>query len=126
MKIHYKVNPENLNSKAIIEVFKSVGWNKDESNILEAFKRSYYILAYDQDVLVGFCRAISDGYYYTSIFDVVIKPTYQKKGIAKELMAMLTEKFKGTYFFLTYTDGNRAFYEKCGFKENPQSMWIPK
>lgn len=126
MKIHYQVNPENLNSKAIIDVFKSVGWNKDEGNILEAFKRSYYILAYDQDVLVGFGRAISDGYYYTSIFDLVIRPTYQKKGIAKEIMTMLKEAFKGTYFFLTYTDGNRDFYEKCGFQDNGQSMWIPK
>jgi len=125
MKIEYRVNTP-VPGDALIEVFKSVGWNKDENVIVKAFQNSYYVLAYNEEELAGFARAISDDYFYTGIYDVVVKPTYQGKGIAKKMMEDLLQKFKGTYFFLTYTDGNREFYEKCGFKDNDQSMWIPK
>lgn len=125
MKIDYRINSE-INSDEIIEVFNSVGWNKDKNIIAEAFKNSYYILAYSGKQLIGFARALSDRHFYTSIYDVVVKPEFQGQGIAKNMMNQLVEEFKGTYFFLSYTDGNREFYEKCGFQDNSQSMWIPK
>ena len=125
MKYNFMIN-NDITSKDIIDVFKSVGWNKDENNIVEAFKNSYYITAYDENKLVGFARAISDNHYYTGIYDVVVRPDYQKKGIGKKLVTMLVDKFRGNYFFLTYTEGNKEFYENCGFIENKNSMWIPK
>ncbi|MTI66775.1 MAG: GNAT family N-acetyltransferase [Firmicutes bacterium] len=125
MDVKYIKNGK-LNSKEILEVFKSVGWNKEEDNIIEAFKNSYYITAYVNDKLVGFSRAISDNHYYTGVYDVIVMPEYQKNGIGKNMMNIILDEFKGTYFFLTYTEGKREFYEKCGFKDNDNSMWIPR
>lgn len=125
MSIEYRINTR-ISGEELIEVFKSVGWSKDENVIMKAFHNSYYVLAYSEDQLIGFARAISDDYFYTGIYDVVVKPDFQGKGIAKSIMELLLNKFKGTYFFLTYTNGNREFYEKFGFKVNDQSMWIPK
>lgn len=115
-----------INSKEVIEVFKSVGWNKEEEKIIEAFKSSYYITAHDSEKLVGFARAISDNYYYTGIYDVVVSLEYQGMGIGKNMVKILLDEFKGTYFFLSYTEGKRKFYEKCGFKDNNNSMWIQR
>ena len=125
MNIQYRVNSD-ITTDELIKVFNSVGWNKDKEVIVKAFKNSYYVLAYSEDELVGFGRAISDHFFYTGIYDIVVDPRYQGKGIAKKIMGTLIEEFKDTYFFLTYTDGNREFYEKCGFKQNDQSMWIPR
>lgn len=125
IKIDYRVNSDIVSSE-IVEVFHSVGWNKDEKLVEAAFKNSYYVLAYNEDKLIGFARALSDNYYYTGIYDVVVKPEFQGKGIGKQMMSYIVSRFKGTYFFLTYTDGNREFYEKCGFQDNSQAMWIPK
>ncbi|NBG89413.1 GNAT family N-acetyltransferase [Isachenkonia alkalipeptolytica] len=125
MSIEYCVNTR-INGKELTEVFKSVGWNKDEKVIVQAFENSFFVLAYNKEELIGFARAISDGYFYTGIYDVVVRPPFQGKGIAKRMMKILLKEFNGTYFFLTYTDGNREFYEKCGFKENDQALWIPK
>ncbi len=125
MNIKYDVNGE-INASEIIKVFDSVGWNKNLSVIKEAFNNSYYILAYYNNQLVGFARALSDNHYYTGIYDVVVKPEFQRQGIAKKMMEMLVKKFKGTYIFISYTDGKRSFYEKCGFIDNNFSMWIPK
>jgi len=122
-EIRFEINNEVL-SEELIEVFKSVGWRKNPNNIVEAFKNSYYITAYHGKKLIGFARAISDSCYYTNIFDVIVRPEYEKQGVGKRMMLMLREKFKGTYFFLTYTEGRKEFYEKCGFEENDRAMWI--
>jgi len=82
MKIIYKTKKE-ITVEEIIKVFKSVGWNKNPKDILDAFKNSYYVTAYHNDKLVAFARAISDGVYYTSIFDVIVDPQYQKKVLLK-------------------------------------------
>lgn len=125
MKINYHSNNE-VTAEEIISIFNSVGWNKNQQDISDAFKNSYYVTAYHNDTLVAFARAISDNHYYTSIFDVVVCPKYQKIGIAKELMKMLLRKFKNTYFFLSYTEGNQDFYKKCGFEDLPTGMWIER
>ena len=121
--IRFEVNNQ-VTAKELIEVFESVEWRKSEKNIVQAFQNSYYITAYDGEKLVGFKRAISDNCYYTNIFDVIVRPEYQGRGIGKNMMLMLKEKFSGTYFFLTYTEGRKAFYEKCGFEPNERAMWI--
>jgi GNAT superfamily N-acetyltransferase len=122
---HYFENNQ-LTKEEVISLFKSVGWNKNPDDIIPAFNKSHYVTCYDKDKLIAFARAISDDYYYTNIFDVIVHPHYQKQGIGKQLILRILEKYKGTYFFLTHTEGKRAFYEKCGFKFNQCGMWISK
>ena len=132
MKIVYKVN-NIITDLEVINVFKSVGWNKNPEDILDAFNNSYYVTAYHNDTLVAFARAISDGQYYTGIYDVIVNSQYQKKGIAKEMMKMLLRKFKGTYFFLSYTKvteiftknaDSKIYQQECGWIERNLSIWI--
>lgn len=125
MAIRY-IEKGELISSELMSLFQSVGWNKSTDDIVRAFQNSWYITVYDDEELIGFARAISDDYYYTSIFDVVVRPDYQKRGIARQMVNRILERFRGTYFFLTYTEGNRDFYAKCGFQDNPAAMWIPK
>lgn len=42
------------------------------------------------------------------------------------MIMMLLKKFEAHYFFLTHTEGSRAFYEKYGFKNNGNALWIQK
>ena len=123
MNIEFNSNNE-IGSAEVMEIFISVGWRKNANDIIKAFKNSYYVTAYNENKLIGFARAISDGIYYTSIFDVIVKPEFQKKGIAKTMLKMLLQKFKGSYFFLSYTPGNKKIYERCAFEELPTAMWI--
>ena len=48
--------------------------------------------AWDGPELIGAGRAITDGVRYAVIFDVVLLPEYQGKGIGKEIMAFLIER----------------------------------
>lgn len=78
MNITFTVN-NPVKAGELLDVFKSVGWDRSAHDIVAAFENSYYVCAWDRKKLVGFARAISDRYYYTSIFDVVIRPKFQKK-----------------------------------------------
>ncbi len=68
--------------------------------------------------LIGFGTMISDGEMYSSIFDVVVDPIYQGKGIGREIMKKLMSKAPNTFFHLTSTFGNEQFYQKVGFKRH--------
>ena len=125
MDIHYIKNGEII-AETIIDIFTSVGWNKEQDNICEAFKNSFYVIAYDGEKMIGFIRALSDGYYYTGIYDVIVRPDYQNLGIGKRLVEIIIEEFTGTYFFLSSVEGKKSFYEKCGFEEDNRGMWIPR
>lgn len=125
MNIKYIKNGD-INAEEIIDVFTSVDWCKEQDNICEAFKNSFYVIAYDGEKMIGFTRALLDGYYYTGIYDVIVRPDYQNLGIGKKLVETILEEFKGTYFFLSYTKGKKGFYEKCGFEKINNSMWIPR
>ena len=47
MKIDYKTNNE-LRSEEVINIFQSVGWNKNPNDIIDAFQNSYYVTAYQK------------------------------------------------------------------------------
>ncbi len=123
MIITYSINSP-INSKEVIELFDSVGWRKSPIDIVQAFDNSYYVVARDGNKLIGFARAISDRYYYTNIFDVIVSPKYQKKGIGRAMLELIKDEFQGTYFYLTSTEGNQNFYKKCGFNENERAFRI--
>ena len=87
-----------------------------KQNILSAFEKSSLVISAWQDSrLVGIGRVVSDGQMYTSIFDVVVDPEFQKKGVGREIMERMTRKYSHTCIYLTSTFGNEEFYRKLGF-----------
>ena len=47
---------------------------------------------YDDDILIGVARALTDGEYHALIYDVAVHPDYQRAGIGSEMMAHLLER----------------------------------
>ncbi|SFJ08311.1 GNAT family N-acetyltransferase [Thermoflavimicrobium dichotomicum] len=78
----------------------------------------------DNGQLIGAGRAISDGVYYTIIFDVVVYPTYQKMGIGTQIMQYLLERNQAKYVWLQAVPGKEAFYEKLGFARLKTAMGL--
>lgn len=62
--------------------------------------------------------ALSDGYMYATIFDVIIDPEYQKQGIGREIMNLIMQETPVKSFYLTSTFGNEEFYKKLGFRKH--------
>ena len=72
--------------------------------------------AYVEGQMVGFGRAISDGQSQSAIYDVVVLPEFQGRGVGKAVMQALLAKLpKGGPVLIYAAPGMQDFYRKFGF-----------
>lgn len=104
-------------------LFMSVGWNyRDIQNLKKSMENSLLITsAWDGDKLVGIARATGDGVFNATIWDVAVKPQYQKQGIGKLIVNSMLTKLDdcGIPLITLYTTcTKKSFYSKLGFEHN--------
>jgi aralkylamine N-acetyltransferase len=121
---------ENINWGVVNEIFKAVEFgDRGADNLKIVFSESAYTsFAFDQNSkLIGFGRMISDKKYYGAIYDVIVRPEDQNKGIGRLIMNDLIEQSKHLrYITLFATPGNVEFYKKLGLKKMSTAMILPK
>lgn len=104
-----------------------VGWPNPPSN--HTFKKilqnsQHVILAYENNQLIGFINAISDGVLSAYIPLLEVLPKYQGQGIGKELTRRMLNELESYYMIdLSCDDQVVPFYEKLGLRKN-NSMFI--
>ena len=92
-------------------IYRSVGWNKhDELIIKRVFENStHYVFAIENDIVIGFARALGDGVFNAAIYDVVVHANHQGKGVARRLIEDLLDQLKEhSCIHLISTTGNEA------------------
>jgi ribosomal protein S18 acetylase RimI-like enzyme len=102
---------------------KSAFWAIDRriEDLKIAIDRSEPVVsAWDEEKLVGFARATSDGIYRATIFDVVVDCDYQRLGLGRKLVETVLahpvmNRVERTYLTTTH---QRSFYERLGFVIN--------
>lgn len=88
-----------------------------------AFSSSHTVITvWLENHMVGCGRMLSDGHMYSSIFDVVVDPDFQRQGIGREIMTRLLAKTPHACVHLTSTIGNEDFYAKLGFRKHKTAM----
>jgi aralkylamine N-acetyltransferase len=106
--------------------------DRDAAGLREVFQNSgVRCFAYHGSELIGAGRAITDRVRYAVIFDVVLLPEHQGRGIGKKIMSFLTERSKAANVLLHAVPGKEMFYQKLGFRmmktamarfENPEAQ----
>ena len=84
----------------------------------------YHFSAWDGKRLVGFARVLTDRVYRATLWDVVVHPDYQGKGVGDEMMNKILAHpvlSKIEKFWLNTKD-KFGFYEKFGFVRSDQGM----
>ncbi|WP_129703191.1 GNAT family N-acetyltransferase [Priestia megaterium] len=125
MKIFLSSSIENVEWSRMKEIYRSVGWkNHDEKKIKKVFQSSNVVaIAYDEDNIAGFGRAISDGVFNAAIYDVVVDEHYQNKGIGQQIIKNLLAQLDDiSCVHLISTAGNEEFYRKTGFRKMKTGM----
>ncbi len=84
------------------------------------------ISIWDRELLIGFARATSDGIYRATIWDVVIHPDYQGKGLGSKLVETVLshprmQKVERVYLMTTH---QQEFYQKIGFQVNNTTTMV--
>lgn len=84
----------------------------------------YHFSAWDGKRLVGFARVLTDRIYRATLWDVVVHPDYQKRGVGEELMNRVLSHsvLSRVEKFWLNTRDKFGFYEKFGFARSEQGM----
>jgi N-acetylglutamate synthase-like GNAT family acetyltransferase len=108
---------------------KSAFWASDRQieDLAIAIDRSEPVIsAWDEDNLVGFARATSDGVYRATIWDVVIDCDYQRLGLGRKLVETVLahscmQRVERIYLTTTH---QQSFYERLGFIVNNSTTML--
>lgn len=125
MNIKVKTSIEDAADWELIpEILKSVGMG---SHGLEKHKKAFLasyctIFLYDQDRLIGFGRAISDGVYQAGIYDCAVSSEYQGHGLGRKIVDEILARLEGCNIILYASPGKEGFYEKHGFRKMKTGM----
>lgn len=81
----------------------------------------FAVCFYDEKTLIGMGRVIGDGGAFFQIVDIVVKPSYQGKGLGKRIMGELMNyldqnTYPGSYVSLIADDPANKLYEQFGFR----------
>ena len=134
MNVTYNDNKKDLPPEQLHKLFVAVGWS-DGSETPEMIQKGYsvpwvnstlVVSAWDGDCLVGAVRVLSDTMFRSVIYDLLVLPEFQNKGIGKELLKRCIGHFpKSEWLVQTTTAAN--FYKKNGFtvKDDDVFLTIP-
>ena len=124
--MEYKVGDRELNASIFVPFVNQV-WpgDYDRKRTDEALSRTLNITAYEDGVLVGCLRILTDGYYFGTITELLVLPEYQKRGVGSKLLQLAKDNTP-TLLYFGAQPGVEAFYEKNGCKRSLQSYIIEK
>ena len=133
MNITYNDTKKDLPNVELQQLFISASWSDGAENpeMLKYFNMPFInstlvISAWDGDKLVGVVRVLSDKIIRSIIYDLVIFPKYQRKGIGEELVRRCVEHFPSSEWLVQTTQEIYPYYEKIGFKiKNDVFLTIP-
>lgn len=112
----------------LAELYDITWWAKDRppDQVRRALEYSHPILtAWGGDRMVGFARVISDRTYRATIWDVIVRPGHQGRGIGAALVQAAIDHpdLKTVTLFMLLTKDQHKFYERLGFTtERDMSM----
>jgi len=108
-------------------LFDTTGWYASAPVTADELRRatansSFWLVGYDGDRLVGFGRVVTDGVMHAMIYDLIVHPDHQNRGIGGDILAYLVDKclelgIRDIQLFCAA--GKRRFYEKRGFVARP-------
>lgn len=122
----YKVDDKELDASLFISFVNQI-WQGDYDieRTQTALSKTINITVYDDQLLVGCLRILSDGCYFGTITELLVLPEYQRQGIGSRLL-QLAKEHTPTLLYFGAQPGMEPFYEKNGCQKSLQSYIIEK
>ena len=126
MEITFLYTPPAV--EAYFELFETTGWNDEYHVSAEELRRAnatsqFMVSAYDGERLVGYGRLLSDGVLHAMIYEMIVHPEHQGKGLGSQILQQLIQWCRENHIReaqLFCARGRRGFYERNGFVARPQ------
>ena len=125
MNIIYK-DTKIFEPKALQDLFLSVEWSSGHypEKLVIAMKNSSSVFtAWNNEKLIGLINTLDDGIMTAYVHYLLINPDYQGQGIGKELVRLVSEKYKDYLrIVLIAYDKEVDFYKQCGFSTGEEKI----
>ncbi|BDZ80575.1 GNAT family N-acetyltransferase [Claveliimonas bilis] len=124
--MEYKVNDTELAASVFLPFVNQI-WQGDYDieRTQIALSKTLNITAYDNEMLVGCLRILTDGYFFGTITELLVLPEYQRQGVGSKLLELAKENTP-TMLYFGAQPGVEGFYEKNGCQKSLQSYTIDK
>lgn len=124
MSLKIQLDCSNINWDIVSQTLKIVGMASFTAEIhKKAFENSHTVVfIFDDNKLIGFGRALSDGAYQAAIYDIAILPEYQGKGIGRMIVNNIRKLLPRCNLILYAAPGKEEFCEKLEFKKMKSGM----
>ncbi len=83
------------------------------------------ISAYESGRLAGCLRILTDGCFFGTITELLVRPEYQRRGLGSHLLRLAAENTP-TMLYFGAQPGLEGFYEKNGCRRSLQSYVIDR
>ncbi|MEL6494723.1 MAG: GNAT family N-acetyltransferase [Cyanobacteria bacterium J06623_7] len=123
-----------IDLKQLNNLCLAVGWsNRPLNRLKKAIDHSLcYVAAWhiyrEQQQLVGFARAITDGVFQATLLDIAVHPEFQGQGIGKAIVKSLLKQLNaaGVADITLYASPHMTdFYHRLGFVAQPHNLqWM--
>lgn len=127
MEVNLSTNIDSISWEDLARVFElaPLGKRRDPGKLEVAFRNSpLRVFAFYGTELVGAARALSDGVGRAVIYDVVVLPEYQGRGIGGKMIRHLIQAAHVDVVMLYSVPGKEAYYERFGFRKMKTAMAI--
>jgi GNAT superfamily N-acetyltransferase len=120
MSVEYRNGENALSVEAFIALAKRI-WQRDYDThkTADALKSTINVGAWSGNRLVGSVRVLTDGYFFSTVPEVMVDPEFRKQGIGRELLRRALDAAPGGVLFLGAQPGNERFFETAGFRRGP-------
>jgi len=124
--ITYNDTIKDLPPEQLRDLFVAVGWS-DGGETPDMVQKGYRIpwinstlvvSAWMDERLIGAVRVLSDTMFRSIIYDLLVLPECQNKGIGSELLRRCIEHYPNSEWLVQTTAEISGYYKKHGFKVN--------
>ena len=109
-------------TEALVMLYGAVGWSayvEKPGRLRQAIEGSSFVVtAWDDDVLLGLARCVSDDVSIAYLQDILVHPSHQGRGIGRALVARCLARYAHVRQKVLLTDDRPeqlAFYQRLGF-----------
>jgi aralkylamine N-acetyltransferase len=116
--IQFQFDSQAVDWQHLLQLFEVTNMGGREGDkVRRAFEKSNVVsFAKDGAQLIAAGRALTDGEYHATIYDLVVDPNYQHQGIGTKLMSELLARLPVWLVLLVADRQVQPFYRRLGFE----------